>query len=104
MEQSAERPRRRTGERAAHAPADSPESSLVLAVEFERSRAGFAALGERGEPVGEVAAGIAEGRHLPGRDRGDRRPPRRSAPASLLALAGGRLTAPAATDHVEGQR
>jgi len=76
----------------------------VLAVEFERSRAGFAALGERGTPAEAVAADAVEefAAFRAGTAAIDGRLADQLLP--VLALAGGRLTAPAATDHVEGQR
>lgn len=91
-------------ERAAHVPADSPGSSLVLAAEFERSRAGFTALGERGKPAEEVAAdAVADfAAFRAGTAAVDDRLADQLLP--VLALAGGRLTVPAVTDHVESQR
>lgn len=83
------------------AESDCPGSALVLVLEGGRTRAGFTALGERGKPaerVGEDAADAAN-RFLEGdapvdRHMGDQL-------LVFLARAGGRLSIPAVTDHVE---
>jgi RNA 3'-terminal phosphate cyclase (ATP) len=87
-----------------YAPADSPGSAVALTLEYERGRAGFDALGERGKPS-EAVAGEAVDAALSFRDSTaavDRHTADQLLP--FLALAGGRLRAPAVTDHVETGR
>lgn len=81
------------------APSDSPGAVVTLAVETERSRAGFSALGERGVPaetLGERVAGSFEswtaGSAAVDEHLGDQL-------LVWLALAGGEVTIPAETDH-----
>ena len=75
-------------------------SALAVELEYEQTRAGFDALGERGVPAEKIAARAVEeavsfhgtdaavDRHL-----GDQL-------LLFLALAGGRLSVPAVTDHI----
>ncbi|WIV65873.1 RNA 3'-terminal phosphate cyclase [Natrialbaceae archaeon AArc-T1-2] len=83
------------------AASDCPGSALVVVIEGGRTRAGFTALGERGKPAERVGEDVADAanRFLEGdapvdRHMGDQL-------LVFLALAGGRLTVPAITDHVE---
>ncbi len=84
-----------------YAATDSPGTALVVRLDFERSVAGFDALGEPGKPAESVAADAVEAalsfREGPG-----------AVDAHLadqllvpLALAGGEVAIPRVTDHVE---
>ncbi len=92
------------GTETTYADADCAGSSVVLVAVYEGSRAGFTALGEAGKPSEAVAAeaveafrrfhdsGAAVDRHLADQLQ------------LPLALAGGEVTAPEATAHVETNR
>jgi len=84
-----------------YADADSVGSAVVLAAEYEHSRAGFTGLGDRttsAEAVGEEAAGAFEefeaGEAAVDGHLADQLVP-------VLALAGGEVRAPEVTTHVE---
>jgi RNA 3'-terminal phosphate cyclase (ATP) len=84
-----------------YAEADSVGSAVVLAAEYEHSRAGFTGLGDRGtsaEEVGEEAAeafaAFEDGDAAVDRHLADQLVP-------VLALAGGEVRAPEVTTHVE---
>jgi len=81
--------------------ARSPGSVLDLIAEYEHSRAGFSSLGKRGKPAASVAtdavanlAGFRVSSAAVDRYLADQLLP-------FLALAGGRIHVPAATNHVE---
>lgn len=79
----------------------SPGSVLDLIAEFEHSRAGFTTLGERGKPAADVATdAVAD---LAAFRVGDGAVDRHLADQLLpfIALAGGRVHTPTATNHVE---
>ncbi|WP_226010564.1 RNA 3'-terminal phosphate cyclase [Halomicrobium salinisoli] len=81
--------------------APSPGSVALVRTDFERSLAGFSALGEpgrRAEDVGEAAAGDALS-FLDGPGAVDRHLADQLLP--FLAVAGGAVRIPAVTDHVE---
>lgn len=80
-----------------------PGSVVVIVAAFERSIAGFSALGERGKPA-EAVAGDAVARFARFRETGaavDRHMADQL--LALLAFVGGRVRIPARTDHVETQ-
>ncbi|PSP77097.1 RNA 3'-terminal phosphate cyclase [Halobacteriales archaeon QS_1_68_20] len=86
---------------ATYVAADSAGTALVVALECERSVAGFDALGEPGKPAEDVAADAVEAA-LSFRDAAG------AVDAHLadqvlvpLALAGGEVAVPRVTDHVE---
>ncbi|MEF8774405.1 MAG: RNA 3'-terminal phosphate cyclase [Halobacteriales archaeon] len=89
-------------ERAAtYARSDSPGSALSVRLEFERSAAGFDALGEPGKPAEEVAAdavepalALVDGRVAVDEHLADQL-------VVPLALAGGEVAVPRVSDHVE---
>ncbi|QLD90134.1 RNA 3'-terminal phosphate cyclase [Natronomonas salina] len=84
--------------------ADSPGSAVVLAAVYEGGRAGFSALGEAGKPSEQVGSEAVEA--FQGFRDGSAAVDRHLADQLQvhLALAGGRVLAPAATDHVETNR
>ncbi|MCF2166536.1 RNA 3'-terminal phosphate cyclase, partial [Halobacterium salinarum] len=85
----------------AYADADSAGSAVVLAAEYEHSRAGFAALGERGvsaDAVGENAAD-AHAAFESGPGAVDSHLADQLVP--VVAVAGGEVRAPEVTTHVE---
>jgi RNA 3'-terminal phosphate cyclase (ATP) len=85
----------------ATAATESPGSALTVCLEFDRTRAGFDALGERGKPAEEVATEAVEGA-LAFR-AGAAAVDRHLADQLLvfLALAGGEIAVPERTAHVE---
>lgn len=85
---------------ATYVESDSPGSALVVRSEYERTLAGFDALGEKGKPAEEVAGdAVAAALAFHG---GPGAVDRHMADQLLvfLALAGGRVAIPRATDHV----
>lgn len=86
---------------AAYADTDSTGSTLTLRAEYENVLAGENALGERGVPAERVGEGVA--RALDTFHAGDAAVDRYFADQSLvwLALAGGEVTIPEVTNHVE---
>ena len=92
-------------ERREHtAVADSPGSAVAVRLDYERTLAGFDALGERGRPAEDVGAAAAEAALA--FDEGDAAVDRHAADQLLafLALTGGELRIPAVTDHVATNR
>lgn len=93
-----------------YASADSPGSAVSIVLEYERSVAGFDALGERGKPAESVADDAVDAAiefDDPSGDDGD--PPavdRHTADQLMvfLALAGGSVAIPTVTDHVASNR
>jgi len=80
---------------------DSPGSAVLVELVYERTRAGFDALGEPGKPAERVADdAVDEALAFYGTDAAV---DRHTADQLLvfLALAGGRLSVPEMTDHVE---
>lgn len=79
---------------------DSPGSALVLVAEYDRGRAGFDALGERGRPAEDVAREVLEAfsRFRDGGGAVDRH----TADQLMvpLAVGGGAVRIPEVTDHV----
>lgn len=84
--------------------AASPGSAVVLAAVYEGGRAGFSALGEAGKPSERVGGEAVEA--FQGFRSGSGAVDRHLADQLQLhlALAGGRVLAPAATDHVRTNR
>jgi RNA 3'-terminal phosphate cyclase (ATP) len=84
-----------------YAEADSPGSAVVLVAEYEQSRAGFAALGERGTPAEEVGQEAAAA--FESFEDGDATVDTHLADQLVpyLALAGGEVRIPEVTTHVE---
>ena len=80
---------------------DSPGSALAIVLEYEHTRAGFDALGERGKPAEEVATDAVESARQ--FHEGTAAVDRHIADQLLvfLALAGGEVLIPEMTDHVE---
>lgn len=79
---------------------DSPGSAVLLHAAYERSVAGFGALGERGKPAEDVAADAVEA--FRAFESGPGAVDAHAADQVLvpLALAGGRVEIPRVTDHV----
>ncbi|MFC6730273.1 RNA 3'-terminal phosphate cyclase, partial [Natronoarchaeum mannanilyticum] len=86
---------------AAYAETDSIGTALTLRAEYENTLAGANALGERGKPAEEVGEDVA--REFVEFDEGDAAVDRYLADQLLvwLALAGGEVTIPQITNHVE---
>jgi RNA 3'-terminal phosphate cyclase (ATP) len=84
-----------------YAEADCPGSAVVLVAEYEDSRAGFAALGERGKPAEEAGEAAAEA--FASFEDGDAAVDAHLADQLVpyLALAGGEVRVPEVTDHVD---
>ncbi len=87
-----------------YADAASSGSALVVRLDYERSVAGFDALGEPGKPAEDVAADAVEAAIE--FSRGSAAVDRHASDQLLvfLALAGGTLAIPAVTDHVRTNR
>lgn len=81
--------------------ADCPGSAVVLDAEYEHSRAGFAALGERGKPANDVGEEAAEA--FEAFEAGDAAVDEHLADQLVpyLALAGGEVRVPHVTNHIE---
>lgn len=90
--------------RPSYAPAESPGASLLVEGRYRTSVAGFVALGEQGTPAEDVGREAAAA--FAGFQAGGAAVDEHAADQLLLALAlgGGRLRAPALTDHVRTNR
>ena len=84
-----------------YAESDSPGSAVLVRAAYERSLAGFDALGERGRPAEEVGAAAAEA--FARFDAGGAAVDEHTADQLVLplAVAGGEVAIPRVTDHVE---
>lgn len=89
-------------ERTMYAETESSGTTVLVALQYARTRAGFSALGERGRPAESVGRAAAE-RAISSHDGGDACVDRHLADQLLvyLALVGGAIRVPAVTDHVE---
>lgn len=94
----------RTQSTVTYADADSPGSAIVLAADYEHSRAGFTALGERGLPSEAVANHALEAFRT--FDDGSGAVDEHLADQCMLplAIAGGAVRIPRVTDHVRTNR
>jgi RNA 3'-terminal phosphate cyclase (ATP) len=90
--------------RPSYAPAESPGASLLVEGRYRTSVAGFVALGEQGKPAEDVGEEAATA--FADFQAGEAAVDEHAADQLLLALAlgGGRLRAPALTDHVRTNR
>ncbi|MFB6300850.1 MAG: RNA 3'-terminal phosphate cyclase [Halobacteriales archaeon] len=79
----------------------SPGSVLLVTLEYERTRAGFDALGERGKPAEDVANDATDMIETFRAGRGAVDVHLADQLLVPLAIAGGRLAIPRVTDHVE---
>ncbi|MFB6108943.1 MAG: RNA 3'-terminal phosphate cyclase [Haloplanus sp.] len=84
----------------ASVPADSPGCVVLVRLGFERTLAGFSALGERGVPAETVGADAATGALSWLSGRGVVDPQMADQLLVLLALVGGAVVVPRVTDHV----
>ncbi|WP_458207457.1 RNA 3'-terminal phosphate cyclase [Haladaptatus sp. NG-SE-30] len=90
-----------TERRVTYAKSNSPGTSLLVRADYDDAIAGFDALGERGIPAESVAQGVVDSFLAFDDARGAVDEQMADQLLVFLALAGGRVSIPRVTDHVE---